>query len=431
MQAIKGVLLLAVALCALLTGSASASAAYSAASANPRPLPWTGWNGRPIRHPHQPVDPRSLAGATYPVGWSAGAVRYGSGYRRPSERVREVQRRLTLLGYHTGPVDGLYGPLTRSAVQWFQIKHGLRPTGVVAAATLAVLLDPHGFTHAGTTHAKTRAAAGSMRHPAVPAGQLRPPERHAAAHGPSPWLLLVIGAIAAAMSAAATLTLVLAARARRSDDSPSQPVPLELPAQEVVLGYVSSDDPRSGAPDEAAIRAACADRGWRLAVLVRDSGTESGEPLGQSGLTYALGELSEGRASRLVVHRLTHLVSSVAELRVVLGWFMYTGVALTALDVGLDTSSSEGRLVARVLMSLAGSEQPAGARRRAVKERSELLERIRSMRASGMTLQAIADVLNDEGVPTVRGGARWLRSSVQFVLAHKGESIEKEEGYVT
>ena len=29
------------------------------------------------------------------------------------------------------------------------------------------------------------------------------------------------------------------------------------------------------------------------------------------------------------------------------------------------------------------------------------------MREQGMTLQAIADVLNEEGVPTLRGGAMW------------------------
>ena len=35
------------------------------------------------------------------------------------------------------------------------------------------------------------------------------------------------------------------------------------------------------------------------------------------------------------------------------------------------------------------------------------------MRGANMTLQAIADQLNDEGVPTLRGGAMWRPSSVQ------------------
>ncbi len=36
-----------------------------------------------------------------------------------------------------------------------------------------------------------------------------------------------------------------------------------------------------------------------------------------------------------------------------------------------------------------------------------------------MTLQAIADRLNEEGVPTVRGGAEWRPSSVRSGLGYK------------
>jgi hypothetical protein len=46
-------------------------------------------------------------------------------------------------------------------------------------------------------------------------------------------------------------------------------------------------------------------------------------------------------------------------------------------------------------------------------------ERVAAMRAANMTLQAIADTLNAEGVPTMRGGARWRPSSVQTVLGYR------------
>jgi hypothetical protein len=36
-----------------------------------------------------------------------------------------------------------------------------------------------------------------------------------------------------------------------------------------------------------------------------------------------------------------------------------------------------------------------------------------------MTLQAIADQLNAEGVPTLRGGALWRPSSVQTALGYR------------
>jgi hypothetical protein len=41
------------------------------------------------------------------------------------------------------------------------------------------------------------------------------------------------------------------------------------------------------------------------------------------------------------------------------------------------------------------------------------------MRRDGMSLQAIADVLNEDGVPTLRGGARWRPSSVQAATGYK------------
>lgn len=40
-------------------------------------------------------------------------------------------------------------------------------------------------------------------------------------------------------------------------------------------------------------------------------------------------------------------------------------------------------------------------------DRPELAQRIASIRASGATMQAIADALNAEGVPTLRGGTKW------------------------
>jgi hypothetical protein len=54
-----------------------------------------------------------------------------------------------------------------------------------------------------------------------------------------------------------------------------------------------------------------------------------------------------------------------------------------------------------------------------VADRPLLQRRIATMRASGMTLQAIADTLNRERVPTLRGGAEWRPSSVQAAAGYK------------
>jgi hypothetical protein len=60
-----------------------------------------------------------------------------------------------------------------------------------------------------------------------------------------------------------------------------------------------------------------------------------------------------------------------------------------------------------------------GQGRVAVADMPELQERITRMREDGMTLQAIADVLNEEGVPTLRGGAMWRPSSVQRATGYR------------
>jgi hypothetical protein len=41
------------------------------------------------------------------------------------------------------------------------------------------------------------------------------------------------------------------------------------------------------------------------------------------------------------------------------------------------------------------------------------------MREQGLSLQAIADRLNAEGVPTVRGGVKWRPSSVQCAAGYQ------------
>ena len=46
-----------------------------------------------------------------------------------------------------------------------------------------------------------------------------------------------------------------------------------------------------------------------------------------------------------------------------------------------------------------------------------VLERIIEERLCGCTLQAIADGLNDDAVPTTRGGSRWWVSTVRAALA--------------
>jgi len=53
--------------------------------------------------------------------------------------VREYQTLLKEAGYYRGPIDGIPGPATRSAILRFQRDHGLTADGVVGPATMAAL----------------------------------------------------------------------------------------------------------------------------------------------------------------------------------------------------------------------------------------------------------------------------------------------------
>jgi hypothetical protein len=112
-----------------------------------------------------------------PAGWSAGAVHRWSGYSRPggSRRVRELQRRLNRLGYESGPVDGLFGPITERATRRFQARHGLRIDGIVGQRTLRKLRQRDARRRAAhRTPASERAPQGARR---PPHGDRRPVEQ--------------------------------------------------------------------------------------------------------------------------------------------------------------------------------------------------------------------------------------------------------------
>ena len=65
----------------------------------------------------------------------------GSGYGRSEglSVVQSLQRRLGHVGFGPGPVDGLFGPMTESAVRRFQAGAGLAADGVVGPATYKAL----------------------------------------------------------------------------------------------------------------------------------------------------------------------------------------------------------------------------------------------------------------------------------------------------
>jgi DNA invertase Pin-like site-specific DNA recombinase/peptidoglycan hydrolase-like protein with peptidoglycan-binding domain len=207
------------------------------------------------------------------------------------------------------------------------------------------------------------------------------------------------------------------------------------------VGYatVPKGDQRNGAlvrEQAAAINAFCENRGWKLLELVRDVEEPRVKGLDRPGLTYALERVAKGEASCLVVSQLRRLSRSAADLGRILESIAAGGGRLVAIDVDVDTAVPAGRKAANVLISVGAWERERlgertrkgleaarakGSRigRPAVDDVPELKDRIAAMRANGMTLQAIADRLNEEGVPTLRGGEKWRPSSVQAAVGYR------------
>ena len=64
---------------------------------------------------------------------------YGYNYMEPRQVMIRVQRELRREGYYRGAIDGLIGPMTRSALARFQADAGLRVTRRIDGPTLAAL----------------------------------------------------------------------------------------------------------------------------------------------------------------------------------------------------------------------------------------------------------------------------------------------------
>jgi DNA invertase Pin-like site-specific DNA recombinase/peptidoglycan hydrolase-like protein with peptidoglycan-binding domain len=203
-----------------------------------------------------------------------------------------------------------------------------------------------------------------------------------------------------------------------------------------VIGYVTvSAEPMSSDDGSvAAVEALCKRAGWELLEIVRDR--EAGLTLERPALGYALERIADRQAEGLVVGDLQRLSRSIVDLGALLAWFRDAQATLVALDLGMNTSTAKGHRVATTLIALgtrayersAHRTQNAEANARndgrpngrpAVRHDRELLERIAAMRAANMTLQAIADRLNAERTPTLRGGVQWRPSSIQAALGYR------------
>jgi len=212
-----------------------------------------------------------------------------------------------------------------------------------------------------------------------------------------------------------------------------------------VIAYTrvsTSEQADSGAGLEAqraAILAEAERRGWQEADLtfVEDAGY-SGKDLNRPGIAAALDALRHHRADALVVSKLDRLSRSMLDFAGLMDRASREKWALVALDVGVDTTTPQGEMVAAVMAVFAQFERRLiGERTKAalaVKKAAgvrlgrprlipeEIVARIVAERSSGATLRAIADGLNRDSVPTAMRGRQWWVATVQGVLSQASPS---------
>lgn len=224
-----------------------------------------------------------------------------------------------------------------------------------------------------------------------------------------------------------------------------------------VVGYVrvstegQADAGVSLEAQKTAIETYCGLYDLELVTIITDAGA-SAKTLDREGLQQALEMLSSGQVEGLVVHKLDRLTRSVRDLDTLINGYFST-YTLHSVSEKIDTSSASGRLILNVLASVSQWEREAIGERtktalthkkqkgehcggvgygmkiedkKLVKDESEypIVERVATLKRNGYTLQAIADYLNDAGIPTQRGGV-WQPTQVSRLLSrHKSMELE-------
>ncbi|WP_193608266.1 recombinase family protein [Nocardioides lijunqiniae] len=199
-----------------------------------------------------------------------------------------------------------------------------------------------------------------------------------------------------------------------------------------VLGYVRrSTDKQAMSPETQARRLRDAADAFGWALTIREEDAASAKTLdGRPVLAEAMADLAQGRADALAVAALDRLARSTRDFADVLDRSERQGWSVVCLDLGVDTSTDSGRLVADIRAAVAQWERRIIASRtregmatiRATTGKhmgrpsaipTDAEERIYDLHGTGMSASAIAQLMEDEGVarPTAQSKS-WHHSHV-------------------
>lgn len=177
-------------------------------------------------------------------------------------------------------------------------------------------------------------------------------------------------------------------------------------------------------------------------VILREEGRSGKSIQGRPVLRQALDDLDEGKARALYVTRLDRLARSTRDFLSIIDRSNGSGWRLVMLDLGLDTTTANGRFVVTIMSAMAEMERGMiSARQKDVHQDrrnagkvwgvdlgpkslipEELGEQILSKRKSGLSYKNIADELNKNKIPTVSGGKQWYASTVRNAFLRFSET---------
>lgn len=161
---------------------------------------------------------------------------------------------------------------------------------------------------------------------------------------------------------------------------------------------------------------------------VRIDHGHSGKSLHRPAIAQVLDDLEAAGTGTLIVCKLDRLTRSLPDFAAVMEQARSQGWHLVALDVGVDTSTAAGELIATFMAALAQWE------RRQISDRTatalakladqgvrlgrpsqippDVLARIVGLRGAGRSYQQIADALNTDGIRTAGRAPKWGKSSI-------------------
>jgi len=205
-----------------------------------------------------------------------------------------------------------------------------------------------------------------------------------------------------------------------------------------IVGYVRVSGTESGERGDSfenqreQIEAEAKRKGWEIVAWCQDTGSGNEAEAKRSGLREALEIVKAGEADAIVAYKFDRVSRNMSDFMRLYEQAKREGWMIHALDFFADLTTPEGMMMAQVLMAFAQFErgkarerniqtkQKAKARGarlgRTVTMPGETRDRVVELHAMGLSLNAIAQQLNDEGAATATGKGKFYAQSVKQIL---------------